>query len=253
MVTVLSVGAGSATVIELPNGGTVLYDAGSTSPSDVGRNVVVPFLRHRGIGRIDRVYLSHPNLDHFSGLPTIVSEIPTGPIIVNRYFEKRSGPRSPSRHLLKLLGKSNHTVRTIDPSGGSWTLSGVTFEYLSPAADFPKEVTTNDTSTVLRLTYGGHSILLTGDIEEQALRALINHGNLHADVLLLPHHGGVEASTPAFIRAVDPIAVIRSSAEPMRETLNGLPNAVGSIPLYNTADVGAIQIVIENGRLTIAD
>ncbi|MCH7807691.1 MAG: ComEC/Rec2 family competence protein [Planctomycetes bacterium] len=253
VVTVLSVGAGSATVIELPDGRTVLYDAGSSRPSDVGRSVVVPFLRHRGIGRIDRVYLSHPNLDHFSGLPTIISEIPTGPIIVNRYFEQRSGPRSPSRHLLKLLAKSNHPVQTIDPSGGSWTVSGVTFEYLAPAADFPQEVTTNDTSTVLRLTYGGHSILFTGDVEERALRALIAHGNLHADVLLLPHHGGVETSTPAFIRAVDPIAVIRSSAEPMRETLSGLPYAVGRIPLYNTADVGAIRIVIEDGGLTIGD
>jgi competence protein ComEC len=74
VVTVLSVGAGAATVIELPDGRTVLYDAGSRSPGDVGRSVVVPYLRRRGIRRIDRVYISHPNLDHFSGLPTIVEE-----------------------------------------------------------------------------------------------------------------------------------------------------------------------------------
>jgi competence protein ComEC len=75
-VTVLAVGAGSAVVMELPNGKTVLYDAGSQGIAGVGRNVIAPYLRSRGVGAIDRVYISHPNLDHFSGIPELITEMP---------------------------------------------------------------------------------------------------------------------------------------------------------------------------------
>ncbi|MGB2986811.1 MAG: ComEC/Rec2 family competence protein, partial [Phycisphaerae bacterium] len=245
VVTVLSVGAGSVTVIELPDGQTVLYDAGSMSPYDIGRNTVVPFLRHRGITRIDRVHLSHPNLDHVSGLPSVLEEIETGPIVINEHFEPRSPPRSPGRHLLEILARREHPIETLDPAVTRWERGGVMFELLSPRDDFDGKASTNDTSTVLRLTYAGHSILLTGDIEEHTQRALLQRGDLGADVLVLPHHGGVERSSKAFLEAVAPSAVIRSSHERMEETYNGLQEVVGAMPLHNTADVGAVGVVID--------
>ncbi len=245
VVTVLSVGAGSATVVELPDGRTILYDAGSSSPSDVGRNTVVPYLRHRGITRINRLYLSHPNLDHFSGLPSVLEEVETGPIIVNGYYGARSPRRSPSRHLLDLLAEREHPIETLDPATSQWKLGGVTFELLWPRGQLDETLLTNDTSTVLRLSYAGHSILLTGDIEERGQRALLQRSDLRADVLVLPHHGSVRPSSKAFIDAVLPRAVIRSSRQRMDDTFSRLQLIVGAIPLYNTADVGAVRIVID--------
>jgi competence protein ComEC len=245
VVSVLSVGAGSAMVVELPDGRTVLCDAGSSSPYDVGRNTVVPFLRHQGVTRIDRVYVSHPNLDHFSGIPSIVDEVETGPIVVNEYFHRRSGPTSPSRHLLDRLAELDHPVHIMDASKRRWELGGVTFERLWPPGDLSEGLATNETSTVLRLTYAGHSILFTGDIEDHAQRSLVEQGNLAADVLILPHHGGVEPSTHAFIDAVGASTLIRSSHEPRVETFNGLYEMAGATPVYNTADVGAVQVVID--------
>ncbi|GAG33565.1 unnamed protein product, partial [marine sediment metagenome] len=235
--TVLSVGAGSAMVFELPDGRTVLCDAGSSNPYDVGRSTVVPFLRHRGIRRIDRVYLSHANLDHYSGMPGILEEIETGPIIVNEYFPRRSPPSSPSRQFLDILAKRDHTVEIMNPSKPRWELGDVTFERLSPSGEPDENLSTNDTSTVLRITYAGHSILLTGDIEDRTQRALLQKkGDLGADVLVLPHHGSVRSSTKAFIEAVGADAVIRSSHQRMSETYSGLRECVGAIPLYNTVD-----------------
>ena len=246
VVTVLAVGAGSATVIDLPDGRTMLYDAGSRSPYDVGRSTVVPFLRHRGVRRVDRVYLSHPNLDHFSGLPTILDHFETGPIVINEHFVPLSTPRSPSRHLLEEeLGRRNQEIEIMDPSTAKWSSGGVTFERLWPAGDTDPALSPNDSSTVLRLSYAGHSVLLTGDIEERAQRALLDRGNLRSDVLILPHHGGVCASTAAFISTVGPHAVLRSSHQRTDETISELTAIVGPIPLYNTADVGAIEIVID--------
>jgi len=252
VVTVLSVGAGAATVIELPDGQTVLYDAGSRSPQDVGRSVVVPYLRHRGIRRIDRVYISHPNLDHFSGLPAILEEIDTGPILINRHFELLCPRRSPGRHLLDLLAEREHPVKTLDPAEMRWELGGVTFEAMSPRPGHDPSASANDASTVLRLTYAGRSVLLTGDIEEQVQRELLGLADLRADVLVLPHHGSVRPSTESFVSAVGAEATIRSSYQRLADTFSGIGQAVEPAPLYNTADVGAVQVTIDRHGVEIA-
>ncbi len=251
-VTVLSVGPGLATVIELPDGKTMLYDAGTSLPSDAGRNVVAPFLRERGIRRVDRVYLSHPNLDHFSGLPTILDQVETGAVFVNSCFEPKSGPRSPSRHLLDLLAARGHRVEVLDSSRPTWEFGGVAFELLSPIGECDVSLSDNNTSTVLRLSYGGHSMLLPGDIEERTQRALLDRGELHADVLVLPHHGSVRKSTGQFIRAVGPSAAIRSSGERMDQTRSALAAVVGNVSLYDTADVGALEVVLRNDGVRVA-
>ncbi len=250
--TVLAVGRGSATVIELPDGQTVLYDAGTSFPSDVGRNIVAPFLLHRGIRHIDRIYISHPNLDHFSGLPTLLDQFRTDAVIINPCFEPKSSPQSPSRHLLDLLDGRGQSVQVLDASATIGELGGVRFELLWPQGGCDPQLSANESSTVLRLTYADRSILLTGDIEERALRALLERGVLQADTLLLPHHGSFRASTAGFIRAVAPLAAIRSSNETTQQTLSGLDAAIGDVPLYNTADVGAVEVVLDRKGVHIA-
>lgn len=243
--TVLAVGRGSATVIELPDGRTILYDVGSSLPSDAGRTVVGPFLNHRGIRHLDRVYISHPNLDHFSGLPTLLDQVDADAVIVNSCFGPKSAPGSPSRRLLDLLSARGQALHVLDASTPSWEIDGVRFELLWPRGDCDPSLSANDTSTVLRLKYAGRSILLTGDIEDRAQQALLAHGGLHADVLLLPHHGGVRSSSAEFFRAVSPRFAIRSSNERTPQTLSGLPAVIGDVALYNTADVGAVQIIFD--------
>jgi competence protein ComEC len=251
-VTFLAVGDGAATVIELPDGRTVLYDAGSRSPYDVGRGIVVPFLRRLGVWRVDHVYLSHANLDHFSGVPSVLDEVATGPMIVNSFFESRSPARSASRHLLDVLVERQHALLGVDPPPARWEIGGVIFENLWPPDDLDGAASTNDTSMVLRLTYAGHSMLLTGDIEDQALRGLLAQGNLRADVLALPHHGAVRPPTSAFLEAVAPSVAIRSSGRRAAETYTGLQAVLGGIPVYNTADVGAVEVTMTDDGYRIS-
>ncbi|MBU0719589.1 MAG: ComEC/Rec2 family competence protein [Planctomycetes bacterium] len=252
-ITALAVGAGTATVVELPDGQTVLYDAGSMSPPDVGRGTVVPFLRHRGIHRIDRVYLGHPNLDHFSGLPSILDEIETGPIIVNEHFVPLSPPGSPSWHFLnKELARRGRAIEVLDPSTKSWNIGGVTFERLWPTGNLDESLSSNDSSMVLRLSYAGRSILLTGDIGASPEEVLAHRGNLRSDVLLLPHHGGSTRRTGAFISAVDPSTLVCSSSRRMGETAQKLADVRGSRPLLDTGEVGAVEMIIDSRDIRVA-
>ncbi|MCH7924812.1 MAG: ComEC/Rec2 family competence protein [Planctomycetes bacterium] len=251
VVTALSVGAGSATVIQLPSGETLLYDAGSASPFDVGRSTIVPFLRSRGISRIDDIFISHPNLDHFSGIPSILQEMDAGPIHINEYFGDLSPPGSPSRHLLQLLSEQGHEVR-VEAAGTAWTYADVRLERLWPPGDGTRKLSPNDSSWVLRLSYLGHSVLLTGDIEELPLRELAQRDDIHADVLFLPHHGGVRPSLPEFLEAVSPRVLVQSSHRRTADTVSGLVEIVGHRPLFNTADIGAVEIVLDESGVHVS-
>lgn len=252
VVTVLAVGAGSAVVMELPDGRAVLCDAGSSGPFDVGRGVVVPFLRHRGISQLDNIYISHPNLDHFSGIPAVLEAVEVRAITVNHYFIPKSKTRSASQHLLDLLADQGRHVLVHDASQCLTPIGDVTVEWLSPEPGLDLGLATNDTSSVMRFTYAGQSILLTGDIEDRTQGRLLEKADLSADVLILPHHGGVRASTADFIDAVDPVVVVRSSGETMAATLNGLQEACGPRRVINTADVGAITVAIDHDGITVS-
>ena len=96
--------------------------------------------------------------------------------------------------------------------GQAWEWDGVRFEMLHPApADYARTVRkSNDMSCVLKVTTGGKSVLLTGDIETVSEQALSKrHGaRLRAEVLLAPHHGSRTSSSPEFIGAVGAGAVI---------------------------------------------
>lgn len=250
-ITFLSVGRGLTTVIELPDGTSILYDAGASYSSDPGRNIIAPFLLSRGIHRIDRLYISHPNLDHFSGVPTLVSEIKTEAVVLNACFEGRAARSSPSAELLSMLQGAGCPIERLPMAPAKWQVGQVDFELLWPAA-CESRAPANDTSTVLRISWAGRSVLLTGDIDELAQESLLAGGDLRADILALPHHGSVRRTTRQFIEAVSADALVRSSDEPMSETINGLVQVVSGRTVYNTADVGAVTIEIDDaGGLSV--
>lgn len=248
--TVLDVGAGSATVLELPDGKVVLFDAGTLGTVDVGRHVVLPFLRYCGIDHIDRAYVSHANLDHYNGLPAVVASVPCNQLYVNDRFIGAQHSSALPTALLDKVARAGCEVRVLDGSTRRWRFGGADFELLWPPNDPSIPMKNNDASTVLRVTFAGRSILLTGDIEDVGQQGLLASTAVTADVLVLPHHGSVRSSSGAFFESVRPAIMVRSSNERMSETVNGLPSLVGSARLLNTADVGAVTIVLDGRGVT---
>jgi len=117
------------------------------------------------------------------------------------------------------------------------------------AGDGP-ELSVNDSSLVLRFVHRGRSVLFCGDIETLVQRRLMDHPHLPSDVLILPHHGSVVASTAEFIRAVSPSIVIRSSGRTAERTHSSLPVLVAGRRYYNTADHGALRIRLVAGEVS---
>ena len=95
-------------------------------------------------------------------------------------------------------------------------------------------------------------ILLCGDIGDLAQGRLMASGvDLRADVLLLPHHGGIDATTQAFVEAVDPRYVIQSSFRRTEPTVESLGPILEGRVLFNTADDGAVQVVLGDEDISV--
>src|SRR5262245_34808260 len=90
--TFVAVGHGGCTVIETPDGRTILYDAGSITGPEVTRRHIAPFLWHRGIRRIDEVIVSHADLDHFNGVPALAERFAIGQVSLTPSFSAKPTP-----------------------------------------------------------------------------------------------------------------------------------------------------------------
>ncbi|MBI5063848.1 MAG: ComEC/Rec2 family competence protein, partial [Desulfatitalea sp.] len=95
-VTVVDVGQGSANLLQLPGGFTVLIDGGGFGDNaafDVGRSVVAPLLWRNKIKTVDRVVLTHANSDHLNGLLFILNNFAVGEVWSNHEATQTAGYR----------------------------------------------------------------------------------------------------------------------------------------------------------------
>ncbi len=91
-VTFLAVGHGGCTVIETGDGRVLLYDAGALSGPELLRRFIAPYLWQHGISRIDEVFVSHADLDHFNGLPALADRFRIGQITWTPSFAQKHSP-----------------------------------------------------------------------------------------------------------------------------------------------------------------
>ena len=250
-VWMLDVGQGDSIFLKFPNGRTMLVDGGLRAKGiDMGERVLVPFLKEQGIGRIDVVVASHPHSDHIGGLVTLLERFEVG-----YYLDGGQPYRSWTAQRIQELVRKRGVVYSRVAAGDSLVgLGGVgalvlhpTPAYVSTEGEAPHGL--NNGSVVLRVTFEGKAILLTGDVEWETDRDLQRWGDrLRADVLKAAHHGSRTSSTAAFLSAVSPELVTVSCGvgnkfgHPAPEVIRRY-EALG-IAIYRTDRMGAIRIEV---------
>ncbi len=208
--TFLAVGHGGCTVIETPDGRTLLYDAGALSGPDVTRRRIAPFLWSRGIRRIDEVFLSHADLDHFNGLVEILDRFAVGQVTCTPTFADKN--IEGVRETLDALRERGVPMRIVK-AGDALSAGDVRLEVLHPPAVGPEGVE-NVRSLVLELRHAGHTILLTGDLEGAGLERVLGLPRRPIDVFQAPHHGSKYANVPELADWARPRVAVSSQGPP---------------------------------------
>ena len=255
----LDVGQGDAALITFPDDTTVLVDGGGRpgpfkqddeepEPTNraIGEAVVSEYLWWRGLDRIDYLVPTHADADHIDGLNDIARNFNVRAALVAR-FPKRDEEFG---ELLQSLTSNNVAVRAIGAGDELW-VGGVSLRVLwpQPSGD-TRLLSGNNDSLVLRVEYGSRSILLTGDIEAPAERALVTRqARVIADVTKVPHHGSRTSSTEEFVRSTSSKLAIISVGE---SSVFGHPHAdvvkrweQNGAQILQTGNRGMITIVTD--------
>ena len=225
-VRMLDVGQGLAIVVRTRQR-TLLYDTGAAFPggSDMASRVVLPYFAAQGVRRIDRLVVSHADIDHAGGAASILAGIEVGQVLAG---EPDALPGALACR-----------------AGRAWHWDGIAFSVLHPPSN--GRYAGNDASCVILLEAGDARLLLTGDIGSGVERALVTAGVAGAvDAVVVPHHGSDTSSSDAFVRAVAAAAALVSAGYDNRW---GLPKQgiverwrdAGAVVL-TTAHDGAIGI-----------
>lgn len=253
-ITMLDVGQGACVCVETPCREVYLLDAGSTSKGDTGSNQIVPYLKYRGVRKIDGIFVSHWDADHVNGIGAVLDWSSLGKVPVKRLFLPDTGLEDQALEELCLLAQDHGVPVEYVAAGGVMESGEVTLTCFHPPAGKTEE-DRNALSMVLKLEYRGFSALFPGDLEQEGEEWMVqNYGNaLESTLLDAGHHGSGNATQESFLDAVKPKAVLiscgkdNSYGHPAREMLARVEER--KIPWYVTAQNGALTIkVSEDGE-----
>jgi competence protein ComEC len=246
---VLAVGHGLAVVIQLPGGHTLLYDCGRMGDSHVGRRIIAPAIWSRGVNRIDSVYLSHADQDHYNALPDLLDRFSIGEVVIPPGFVSPENPGA--EVLLDEVRKRGIPVRNV-AAPAAWDRGGARFTVLHPPAQWHPESSDNARSLVLEVAFGGRHLLLTGDLDQLGLVELVARPRpAPIDLLLSPHHGGRTANPAVLYNWARPRTVVVSQRRPTSGTTDALtPLDRDGIPLLRTWQRGAVRFEWRSDRIT---
>lgn len=237
----LDVGQADSILIKLEDE-YMLIDAGNNEDGVK----LVNYFNELGIKEFKYVFGTHPHEDHIGGMDDIINNFK----IDNYYMPDKITTTKTFEDVLDAL-INNNLQYTILEKGDEFNLSSANFKVIY-AGDETNDI--NDSSIVLKLTYGNNSFLLTGDATSNVEKTLLND-NIKSDVLKVAHHGSNYSSTDEFLDVVSPkYAVIsvgknNSYNHPSNSTLKKLNDR--SIKLYRTDLDGTIKFTSDGENITI--
>ncbi|MEC1179867.1 DNA internalization-related competence protein ComEC/Rec2 [Metasolibacillus meyeri] len=262
LVSFVDVGQGDCIVIELPyrravyvidTGGLLRFEQEAWKQRhteyEVGRQVVVPFLKGKGIGKVDKLILTHADADHVEGAEELLREI----IVREVHVSPRSLEKSVMGDFLQEAASKRLVIRE-QMAGDAWQAGKAQFRYL-----WPKDVAYegNNDSLVLLMQFDELKILLTGDLEREGELALVQTAYEEirdVSILKLGHHGSKTSSIDEFIEVTNPqLAIIMAGKNnrynhPHPEVTARLQSH--QIAYLVTGEVGTITIQWDGNQLT---
>lgn len=222
---------------------SILIDAGNNKDGPL----LVDYIKNElNINQIDYVVGTHPHEDHIGGVDDIINNFD----IKEVYLPEAMTTTKTFEDVLDAIEANNLSI-TVPTIGDKFTLGELDFEVIYTGTG---EKDLNEASIILKMNFGKHSYLFTGDTTEEVEKTLFNK-DINIDVLKVAHHGSKYSSCEEFLQVATPEYAIISAGEgnsyghPEQETLDRLKKYTNDI--YITKDLGTIVLTSDGTSIKI--
>ncbi len=241
IVTMIDVGQGDSFIIEMPhNKANILVDTGGNLNYDIAKNILIPFIKSKGIKEIDYLILSHGDFDHMGASENLISGFKINKVIMNR-----GNNNDIELSFINLLKKKKVEYEQI--SKKILNINGNNFYFLN-ILNSEEE---NKDSLILYTKLNGYKVLFMGDATIEEEKVLLDTYNLeHVDILKVGHHGSNYSTSDDLINAINPdyalISVSKSNyyGHPSNRVISLLDSY--DTAKYQTSIDGSVKIVFSN-------
>ena len=247
-ITMLDVGQGESIFLRDVTGKTILIDVGGKAESDKkiedwqeksttsnAQRTLIPYLKSRGVDKIDQLILTNTEKEHVGDLLEVTKAFHVGEILVSK------GSLTQKEFVAELQATQTK-VRSVT-AGENLPIFGSQLEVLSPRQIGDED---RDGSLVLYGRLLDKHFLFTGNLKEKGEKDLLRqYPDLEVDVLKVGQHGSKASSNPVFLEKLSPelslISVGKNNRAklPHQETLTRLETIKSKI--YRTDQQGAIR------------
>lgn len=238
----LDVGQGDSALITC-EGEAMMIDGGGADMSAK----IFSFLKKQGIERLKYVIASHPEADHVGGLAAALNCAEAE----RAFCSGTEAEESSFADFVKYL-KEQDVELEVPSAGTELRLGSALVRFIGPVKE---SADANNSSLIVKISYGDTSFLFMGDAGEPAENALLKAGaDLTCNVVKIGHHGSQAASSEEFLRATGAeYAVISCAAankygHPADRTLKNIEDC--GMELYRTDLNGDICFASDGEQIT---
>ena len=257
-INMLDIGQGDCFVVNDGNNDIYISDCGSTTVQNVGKTRLLPFLKSKGWGKVDTIFISHMDKDHVNGVNDLLkcAEITIGRIIISASY-KSDKLNCAELEELKERAKMRDIKLFYMKKGDEIVGKDISFRCIYPTGEEDIK-DQNEASIVMRMDYKGLSMLFTGDIAGSTEEKIIEGSDediLDCDILKVCHHGSKNSSTDDFLKKVSPklylisCGLMNRYGHPHRDALSRMTEEGGRI--LRTDHMGGTQIKLADGKFII--
>jgi len=273
----LDVGQGDCIVMTLEDL-TILVDGGGdrfkSDDYNTGKTVVLPFLKSIGVNRLDYVFITHSHYDHIKGVLEVMEVMDTGLVIIPKVYQelsKHSDSKTSSDYdeyfqqgdegdlieeLFALVRSKNIRIDYMEAKD-YLPIKDLMITCLYPGQGQEYSEHQNENSLVLDIAYHDFSALLTGDIEENGEKWMVEQGGFRDkyQILKVPHHGSNSSSSKYLLD----MSVYEHAIIQVGDNYFGHPSDIVclryknyEIPIYTTKNYGMIEVDVTKDTYSLS-
>lgn len=239
----IDVGQGDCTFAELPNGETLLIDAG---PDEM---TAAEYIKKLGCSEVTYIVATHPDADHIKGMAEVLNNFS----VKRFYMPEKEHTTKTFEKMLDALEANGCEAIYAEAGKNILNADGIYVKFEGPVKKYPDN---NSMSAVVKLGYKNNTFLFTGDADYSAETDMLNTGSdIKADVLKVAHHGSASSTSEKFLKAAEPEYAVISVGEdnkynhPSKKALSLLKKY--NVEVYRTDKNGTITIEGDGSKYII--